>query len=56
MYTVKLVNHGMDFGPFKTQEAAMRKAGSMGFEATITRNRDLVARFSPISGWTRFNR
>lgn len=54
MYTVKLINHGVEFGPFKTREAAMRKASDAGFEATIVRGRELMAKFSPISGWTRY--
>ena len=56
MYKVKLVNHGIELGSFKTREAAMRKACDAGFEAIIVRGNELLARFSPISGWKTYKR
>lgn len=54
MYMVELINFGSRFYDYATDWAAFHKAESTGYESNVYRGNELIATYSPISGWRKY--
>ena len=51
MFKVVLINFNFAYDGFVTRYSAFNRAQEMGYEANVYENDNLIANFSPISGW-----
>ena len=51
MFKVVLINFNFAYEGFVTRYSALNRAEEMGYEASVYENDNLIANFSPISGW-----
>lgn len=51
MFKVVLINFNFAYDGFVTRYSALNRAEEMGYEASVYENDNLIANFSPISGW-----
>lgn len=51
MFKVVLINFNFAYEGFVTRYSALNRAEEMGYEANVYKEDELIATYSPISGW-----